>query len=138
MAARSWSCRVSARLIQSGQNPTLFLVTIPPGVTTDPEVTAGQEITWDGTGAWTGLVVRRDPGQPIIWVAFGLLIAGLVLTFYFPRRQAWARIVPGGSGAPHIELVLQADRYVDRDRELRELAEAVAERTARVTERTVA
>jgi cytochrome c biogenesis protein len=106
---------------ETSQNETLFLATVPVGVTTDPEVTAGQSITWDGVGSWTGLVVRNDPGQPIIWVAFGLLIAGLVLTFYFPRRRAWARI-----GEGRVELALAADRYVDADREAGQLVEAVA------------
>ncbi len=84
----------------SGENATLFLATIPVGVTTDPEVTAGHSISWAGIGAWTGMVIKNDPGQPIIWLAFGLLIAGLVLTFYFPRRRAWARSRVTGSAWP--------------------------------------
>jgi cytochrome c biogenesis protein len=101
-------------------NPTLFLITIPQGVTTDPEVTAGQSITWNGVGSWTGLVIKNDPGQPVIWLAFGLLIAGLVLTFYFPRRRAWARVTDD-----RVELAFVADRYVDADGEFRKLTEAV-------------
>ena len=108
----------------TGENETLFLVTIPVGVTTDPEVTAGQRIRWDGIGAWSGMVVRRDPGQPLIWVAFALLIVGLVLTFYFPRRRAWARIEDGRIG-----LAFLADRYVDKDREFGQLRDEVVERT---------
>ena len=108
----------------TGENETLFLVTIPVGVTTDPEVTAGQRIRWDGIGAWSGMVVRRDPGQPLIWVAFSLLIVGLVLTFYFPRRRAWARIEDGRIG-----LAFLADRYVDKDREFGQLRDEVVERT---------
>ena len=105
----------------SGQNETLFLATIPVGVTTDPEVTAGQSITWAGVGSWTGMVIKNDPGQPIIWLAFGLLIAGLVLTFYFPRRRAWARI-----DGDRVELAFLADRYVDADGEFGKLTESVA------------
>lgn len=108
----------------SGENETLFLVTIPLGVSTDPEVTAGHRISWAGIGAWTGMVVKNDPGQPIIWLAFGLLIAGLVLTFYFPRRRAWARI-----DGDHIGLAFLADRYVDRDGEFERLREAVVRAT---------
>ena len=108
----------------TGQNETLFLVTIPVGVATDPEVTAGQRIRWDGIGAWSGIVVRRDPGQPLIWVAFTLLIVGLVLTFYFPRRRAWARIEGGRIG-----LAFLADRYVDKDREFGQLRDEVVQRT---------
>ena len=105
---------------ETGINPTLFLITIPQGVTTDPEVTAGQSITWNGVGSWTGLVIKNDPGQPVIWIAFGLLIAGLVLTFYFPRRRAWARVTDD-----RVELAFVADRYVDADGEFRKLTEAV-------------
>ena len=104
----------------TGANDTLFLVAIPPGVTTDPEVTAGHAISWQGTGSWTGMVIKQDPGQPVIWLAFGLLIAGLVLTFYFPRRRAWARISAG-----RVELAFVADRYVDADGEFGKLADAV-------------
>jgi cytochrome c biogenesis protein len=103
----------------TGENETLFLVSVPIGATTDPEVTAGQSISWSGVGSWSGMVIRNDPGQPVIWVAFGLLIAGLVLTFYFPRRRAWARILPD-----RVELAFAADRYVDADRELGDLEEA--------------
>ena len=80
-------------------------------MTTDPEVTAGHSIGWTGIGAWTGMVVKNDPGQPIIWLAFGFLIAGIVLTFYFPRRRAWARIEAG-----EVRLAFLADRYVDGGR----------------------
>jgi cytochrome c biogenesis protein len=105
---------------ETGENETLFLVTVPTGVTTDPQVTAGQSITWAGVGSWTGMVIKRDPGQPIIWIAFGLLIVGLVVTFYFPRRRAWARI-----GPERVQLAFTADRYVDADREFGTLIEAV-------------
>jgi cytochrome c biogenesis protein len=105
---------------ETGQNETLFLATTPMGVSTDPEVTAGHSITWDGVGSWSGLVIKNDPGQPVIWVAFGLLIAGLVLTFYFPRRRAWARVT-----REQVQLAFLADRYVDADREFKGLTDAV-------------
>jgi cytochrome c biogenesis protein len=112
---------------ETGQLETLFLATIPMGVTTDPQVTAGHAITWQGTGAWSGMVIRSDPGQPLIWVAFGLLIVGLALTFYFPRRRAWARIEGGD-----IRLAFVADRYVDKEQEFERLREAV-ERAVRTS-----
>jgi cytochrome c biogenesis protein ResB len=74
------------------------------------------------------MVIRRDPGQPVIWLAFGLLIAGLVLTFYFPRRRAWARIE-----GERLGLAFLADRYVDREREFEQLREAVAAATGGTT-----
>lgn len=107
---------------ETGLNETLFLATVPVGVSTDPEVTAGHVITWDGIGAWTGMVIKKDPGQPVIWTAFALLIVGLVLTFYFPRRRAWARITAG-----RVELAFVADRYVDAEREFGRLSAAVSD-----------
>ncbi len=103
---------------------TIFLASVPPGATTDPAITADHAITLAGIGAWSGMVIKNDPGQPIIWIAFGLLIVGLVLTFYFPRRRAWARLE-----GDRIALALTADRYVDRDRELARLADEVARLT---------
>ena len=70
------------------------------------------------------MVIRSDPGQPLIWLAFGLLIVGLVLTFYFPRRRAWARIE-----GDRIGLAFLADRYVDKDREFGQLRDEVQHRT---------
>jgi cytochrome c biogenesis protein len=111
----------------SDEGQSVFLATIPSGIATDPEVTGGYSITWDGVGAWTGMVIKSDPGQPVIWLAFGLLIAGLALTFYFPRRRAWARIT-----AREVTLAFTADRYVDQDREFARLADEVARKTGGV------
>ena len=83
-------------------------------------MTAGHSIAWAGVGSWTGMVVKSDPGQPVVWLAFGFLITGIVLTFYFPRRRAWARIE--GS---EVRLAFLADRYVDSGREFGQLVEAV-------------
>jgi cytochrome c biogenesis protein len=104
----------------TAENETLFLVAIPIGVTTDAQVTAGHAITWDRVGSWTGMVIKNDPGQAVIWIAFGLLIAGLVLTFYFPRRRTWARIT-----GDRVELAFIADRYVDAGDEFGKLVDAV-------------
>jgi cytochrome c biogenesis protein len=46
---------------------------------------------------YTGLNVRRDDGVPLVWLGFGLLVGGLMLTFYFKPHTLVARIT--GSGA---------------------------------------
>jgi cytochrome c biogenesis protein len=87
---------------------------------------AGQSASVAGTdfsvalrrvSAYTVLIAKRDPGQGIVWLAFGLLIAGIVISFYLPRRRIWARISPDG----RLGLVARADRYVDLDREFARL-----------------
>jgi cytochrome c biogenesis protein len=72
------------------------------------------------------LIAKKDPGQGIVWTAFLLLIIGLAITFYLPRRRIWARIAPSGE----LRLVARSDRYVDLEREFgRLLDDLVARRT---------
>lgn len=58
---------------------------------------------------YTLIIAKHDPGQGLVWLAFGLLLAGIVGTFHFPRRRVWTRLRPDGS----LALVARADRYVD-------------------------
>ncbi|MEA2623205.1 MAG: cytochrome c biosis protein [Chloroflexota bacterium] len=108
----------------SGLSPLLFQVRLGLGASTAPAATAGYTITWTSAGAWTGMVVKNDPGQNVIWIAFASLITGLLLSFYFPRRRVWARFADG-----RIQLAMLADRYVDARREFGELLDAVGART---------
>jgi cytochrome c biogenesis protein len=64
-------------------------------------------------GEYTLVIAKRDPGQGIVWAAFGFLIAGISITFYRPRRRIWARLSPSGD----LGLVFRADRYVNVERE---------------------
>jgi cytochrome c biogenesis protein ResB len=50
------------------------------------------EYTFAGRRAFSGIQVRRDPGANFIWIATGLLLAGLLVTFYVPRLRLWARV----------------------------------------------
>ncbi len=73
------------------------------------------------------LIAKKDPGQGIVWSAFLLLIVGLAITFYLPRRRIWARLSPSGE----LNLVARSDRYVDLEREFgRLLDDLVARRRA--------
>ncbi|MEJ7748063.1 MAG: cytochrome c biogenesis protein ResB [Candidatus Limnocylindrales bacterium] len=74
---------------------------------------------------YTLLIAKRDPGQGLIWLAFGLLISGITISFYLPRRRVWGRIAPDG----RLGLVWRSDRYVDVEREFgRVLDDLVAAR----------
>ncbi len=100
----------------AGTAPSLFRALIGVGGTADPGLTEGYAITWDGSSAWTGMVIKNDPGAPIIWIAFLCLISGLVMTFYLPRRRAWIRL-----DSDTLRLAMLGDRYVDLPRELSRL-----------------
>ena len=87
-------------------------------------MTAGYAITWDSTGAWTGMVIKNDPGAPVIWIAFLCLISGLVMTFYLPRRRAWIRL-----DGDTLRVAMLGDRYVDLPREMARLLDDLGARS---------
>ncbi len=70
---------------------------------------------------YTLLIAKRDPGQGLIWLAFVLLIAGITITFYRPRRRVWTRLTPDG----RLGIVWRSDRYVDVEREFGRLLDQV-------------
>ena len=41
---------------------------------------------------YTGLQVTRDPGVWIVWVGSGLLILGLIISFFFSHQRVWAKL----------------------------------------------
>jgi cytochrome c biogenesis protein len=82
------------------------------------------QITFEEVSAYSGVIVKRDPGATIVWLSFALLVAGLSLTFYFPRRRVWARLAPDGE----LRLVARADREVDLRREFTRLLEDLVAR----------
>lgn len=59
-----------------------------------PQTMNGYEYTFLGQRAITGITVRKDPGSTFIWVATALMMIGLGVTFYLPRRRLWAKITP--------------------------------------------
>jgi len=74
---------------------------------------SGLTIQLTDVGSYTLLIAKKDPGQGIVWLAFASLIAGIVITFYFPRCRVWTRLnAAGGLG-----IVWRSDRYVDVERE---------------------
>jgi cytochrome c biogenesis protein ResB len=60
-----------------------------------PVRVGNNEYTFAGRREFAGISVRRDPGSKFIWIATGLLLAGLLVTFYVPRLRLWARVRNG-------------------------------------------
>ena len=83
-------------------------------------------VTVRGFADYTLLIAKKDPGQGIVWAAFGFLITGLAITFYLPRRRVWARLAHDGE----VALVGRSDRYVDLDREFGGLVDELVARRA--------
>ena len=47
---------------------------------------------------YTGLQVTKDPGVWVVWIGCGLMIFGLIISFFFSHQRVWVRIPkdPGG------------------------------------------
>ncbi len=54
----------------------------------------GYTYTFRGQVEASGVSVRRDPGDTFIWLAVGMAMVGLTLTFYVPRRRLWVKVTP--------------------------------------------
>jgi cytochrome c biogenesis protein len=59
---------------------------------------------------YTGLQVTRDPGVWVVWIGCGLMIIGLIISFFFSHQRVWVRM-PRGSGR---EIVLAGSTNKNR------------------------
>ena len=41
---------------------------------------------------YTGLQVSRDPGVPLVWLGFFLMVAGFIVTFFTSHKKVWVRV----------------------------------------------
>ena len=77
----------------------------------------GYEYSFLGQREFAGIQVKKDRSDYLIWVGTALLIAGLMVTFWVPRRRLWARITP-----TRTHLAGQAGHLIRLDREMVDLA----------------
>ncbi|MCC6958826.1 MAG: cytochrome c biogenesis protein ResB [Dehalococcoidia bacterium] len=59
-----------------------------------PVSIGGYTYTFRGQVEAAGLSVKRDPGDTFIWLAVGMAMVGLGITFYVPRRRLWVKVTP--------------------------------------------
>jgi len=76
--------------------PTLFIIGLGPSVIElapgESSVLGDYEYTFLGQREFAGIQVRRDRSDNLIWAGAGLLLLGLGITFYVPRRRLWLKI----------------------------------------------
>lgn len=68
------------------------------------DVQGQYQLVFEGNTTFTGLQVKRDPGVAIIWLGSALLLAGLMLSFYWRPRTVSGVLEAHGEG--HGKLVL--------------------------------
>lgn len=54
--------------------------------------TSGYAYEFGGRVEASGINIRRDPGDTFIWLAVGMAMIGLGMTFYIPRRRLWIKV----------------------------------------------
>ncbi len=104
-------------------------VVIAEGATV--ETSSGYRYRFGGRVDASGIDVRRDPGDTFIWVAVGLAMLGLGVTFYVPRRRLWVRVTEQGT-----QLAGVAARTTRFGRELRHMGAELGARDALLPEDT--
>jgi ResB-like family len=114
----------------TGTNPdgtpavtSLFPIAVAPGETgRSPDLDFTVSLT--SIDSYSLLIAKQDPGQGLVWLAFGSLILGLLITFYLPRRRVWVRLGPDDK----VSLVGRSDRYVDFEHEFGRLLDDLVAR----------
>jgi len=116
------------------ERPYLFVssidadhVVIPDGGTV--ETSSGYRYRFGGRVDASGIDVRRDPGDTFIWLAVGLAMLGLGVTFYVPRRRLWVRVT-----GDQTQLAGVAARTTRFGRELRRMGAELGARDALLPE----
>jgi cytochrome c biogenesis protein len=60
---------------------------------------ADLSITFLREGRFTGLIVARDPGVPLVGLGAALLAIGVGVVLLLPNRRFWVLVQPAGSGS---------------------------------------
>jgi cytochrome c biogenesis protein ResB len=104
-----------------GREPVLTLagvdnraISLLPG---ESATAGGYEYTFTGQREFSGIMVKRDRSDILVWLGAGLIVVGVMITFWVPRRRLWAKISSSG-----VALAGQAPSHADYAGELRELA----------------
>ena len=82
-----------------------------------PTTVGAYEYTFEGTRHFAGIAVKKDHGATFIWVATAMLLFGLALTFYVPRRRLWLKLT-----ADRTQIAALAEKSGGFEKDMRTLA----------------
>lgn len=76
-------------------------------------------------GRFTGLKLVKDPGVNLVWIASGLMVAGLIMVFWFPHRRLWALITPHAGGGTEVRLAAASQRDLGLEKDFEQVTAKV-------------
>lgn len=65
------------------------------------------------TRYYTGLQISKNPGMPLVWIGFGLIVVGFILVLFGSHRRLWMQISLTGKGRWHVQIAAKTDRKGD-------------------------
>ena len=65
---------------------------------------------------YTGIQIGKDPGMPLVWIGFMLILAGFVMVLFISHRRLWVRITPLRDGC-RIDIAARTERVNERSYE---------------------
>ena len=63
----------------------------------------GMVVSFTDLKQYSVFTLASDPGVPVVAVAAGLMLCGLVPSLYVTRRRVWVRSTPDGAGGTQVE-----------------------------------
>jgi cytochrome c biogenesis protein len=76
---------------------------------------------------FTGLQIAKQPGQNIIWAGCSLMVAGLILSFYFSHQRVWALVRVNEKGESVLRLGGSANKNkLDFEKKFRALEQSLS------------
>ncbi|MEO7666799.1 MAG: cytochrome c biogenesis protein ResB, partial [Dehalococcoidia bacterium] len=77
----------------------------------------GMEYSFVGQREFSGIDVKRDRSDNLVWIGAAAVVVGLMITFWVPRRRLWAKISETG-----LSMAGQAPWHAQFGSELRDIA----------------
>ena len=70
---------------------------------------------------YTGIQITYDPGIPVVWIGFVLLVVSLIIIFFTSHQRIWIKIIPN---IKKIEITGTCNKHpVSLEKEIRYLYE---------------
>ncbi len=115
--------QIRLEVYRNGANSPLAMENLLQG---EPRQVGGLSFTFVRERQFSGFMVVRNPGQPLLWAAAIGIVLGLMWVLYFPYRQLWAIGQQQSDGAWIVRLGAAPGKWGEFSQEFHQIAERMA------------